>query len=335
LPATFSVRSRMSAPVLLLAAFLPLYYAQAEATEIQFGQFSITLSESWTAQVFHMVDQLAQWDESSHKAYSRWARTNLSFDAEDRRLLEKHGEMRRARGWGKGFEQAFLVEDSIELAAVKAVDQNILSAEEAESERVILSHFAPKLIALRDQQQRKVDAFRAGLLSERQRLLPWFEKLIRFTQTTTDVNVPVYLVANSEEGSGGGEANGGRIVVEVPSPSPMGFLLHESLHVLLEPHLSEIRTVAESAGIRWQDFNEGIVYALAPGLTDDPAVVDSLAEQVARYLVRRTPPTDAYAQSYMIASVIRPVLRASIDAGETLPQFLPKAIAKWRSVMPQ
>jgi hypothetical protein len=37
----------------------------------------------------------------------------------------------------------------------------------------------------------------------------------------------------------------------------------------------------------------------------------------------------------MIASVIRPVLRASIDAGETFPQFLPKAVAKWRSFMPR
>lgn len=332
---TFTTRSRMSAGVMLLSAFLPTTYAQAEPMEIRFGRFSIVVSESWTAQVFHMVDQLAQWDGSAHKAYGRWARTNLSLDLEDRQLLEKHGEMRRARGWGNGFEQAFLVEDSIDLAAINAVDQKLLSSEEAEAERGILSHFAPKLVALRDQQQGKVDAFKAGLLAERQRLLPWFDKLIRFTQTTTDVKVPVYLIANSEEGSGGGEANGGRIVVEVPSPYPTGVLLHESLHILLEPHLGEIRAVAESAGLRWQDFNEGIVYALAPGLTDDPAVVDSLAEQISTYFVRGTPPTDSYAQSYMIASVIRPALRASIDARETLPQFLPKAVAKWRSVIHQ
>jgi hypothetical protein len=72
---------------------------------------------------------------------------------------------------------------------------------------------------------------------------------------------------------------------------------------------------------------------MAPGLTDNPAEVDALAEQLARFLARGTPGSDNYAQTYMIAIVIRPVLRASIDAGETFPLFLPKAVAKWRSFM--
>lgn len=323
-------------PALLLTTLL-LSFAPASAatTELEFGLFIITVSESWTAQVFHMVDQLAQWDESSHKAYGRWARTNLRFDAEDRQLLQKHAEMRRARGWGNGFEQAFLVEDSIEVATTRAVDQKLLSPDEAASEQTILLHFAPKLVALRDQHQQQLEAFKAQLLAERERLLPWFDKLVRFAQTKTVVKAPVFLVANSEEGSGGGEANGGRIIVEVPSPNPMNILFHESLHVLLTPHLDEIKAAAESAGMPWQSLNEGIVYALAPGLTDNPAEVDSLAEQVARYLARGTPASDSYVQSYMIASVIRPVLRASIDAGETFPVFLPKAVAKWRSFIPR
>jgi hypothetical protein len=130
-----------------------------------------------------------------------------------------------------------------------------------------------------------------------------------------------------------GEANGGRVIVEVPSPNPIGFLLHESLHVLLAPHLDEIKAAGESAGMRWENLNEGIVYAMAPGLTDNPAEVDALAEQLARFLARGTPASDNYAQTYMIAIVIIPLLRASIDAGETFPLFLPKAVAKWRSFM--
>ena len=61
---------------------------------------------------------------------------------------------------------------------------------------------------------------------------------------------------------------------------------------------------------------------LAPGMTDNPAEVDSLAEQVARYLARGTPASDNYAEPYMIAGIIRPALRSSIDAGETFPLFL-------------
>jgi len=308
---------------------------QAVTVELEFGRFTISVSDSWTAQVFHIVDQLAHWDESSHLAYRRWARTSLGLDAEDRQLLQKHAEMRRVRGWGNGFEQAFLVEHSIEVAAARAVDQKLLSADEAASEQTILLHFAPKLIALRDQHRPQIEAFKEQLLAERQRLSPWFDKLVKFSETKAAVKVPVFLVTNTEDSSGGGGADGGRIVVEVPAPGPMGILFHESLHALLEPHLDEIKAAGEAAGIRWENLNEGIVYAMSPGLTDNPAEVDALAEQLVRFLARGTPASDNYAETFMIAIVIRPMLRASIDAGETFTLFLPKAVAKWRSFMPR
>jgi len=309
--------------------------AGAATRELQFGRFTITVSESWTAQTFHIVDQLAQWDEFSHTQYARWARTNLTLDTEDRQLLQKHAKMRRKRGWGNGFEQAFLVEGSIEAAAANAIDQKLLTADEAKSERDILLHFAPKLARLRDQHQKDIDAFQMELMRERRRLSPWFDKFIRFTQTKTAVKAQVYLVVNPEERSGGGEANGGRIVVEVPAPNPLTALFHESLHVLMAPHLDEIKATAEAAGMSWQNLNEGIVYALAPGLTDNPSEADWLSEQLARYLERGTPASDNLVQSYMIASIIRPALRSSIHAGETFAVFLPKAVATWRSFMPR
>jgi len=45
-----------------------------------------------------------------------------------------------ARGWEheQGFERAFYVEDSIEVAAQKAVDRKLLSSREATSEKAIL-----------------------------------------------------------------------------------------------------------------------------------------------------------------------------------------------------
>src|SRR5262249_3058376 len=157
------------------------------------------------------------------------------LDDEDKRLLEQHAAMRKARGWGNGFEQAFLVEGSIESAADQAVERKLLTAEEAESERSILLHFSSKVWKLGDANRRERAAVQAKLQSERARLAEWFDKLIRFTKTTTTVSAPVFLVVNSEQKSGGGEANGGRIVVEIPSPQPVGVLFHESLHILLAP----------------------------------------------------------------------------------------------------
>jgi len=55
-----------------------------------------------------------------------------------------------------------------------------------------------------------------------------------------------FLVANAEDHNGGGGANGGRLVVEVPLLDPIGTLLHESLHQLLERQKERIHSVAEA-----------------------------------------------------------------------------------------
>ena len=321
--------------LLLIVGLSPAPTANAQVVNVDLGRLVLAVSDAPTAQVFHIVDQLSEWDQYAHKQYVRWAAKALNLTQEDRRLLQQHAELRRARGWGKGFEQAFLVADSIDTAATKAVASGLLSAGEATTERTILSHFAPMLAPLIEQQSDRIVAFRNRLLAERESLMPLVQKLSRFADANGTITVPVHLVANPDENSGGGEANGGRIVVEVPTADTIGFLLHESLHVFLTPHADAIRTAAASAGLSFQALNEGIAYALAPGLTNDHRAVDLLAEQLARYLIRGTPPSDAYVQSYMIAAVLRPLLRASLEQGETLAAFLLKAANKWRAVSPR
>ena len=306
-------------------------WVNAQTVEVDLGGLVLAVSDSSTAQVFHIVDQLSEWDQYAHKQYARWAAKALGLNQEDRRLLQQHAELRRVRGWGKGFEQAFLVPDSIETASANAVAAGLLSSGEATAERAILSHFAPMLAPLIEQQRDRIGAFRNRLLAERKSLGPLVQKLARFAEAKGPISVPVYLVANPEENNGGGGADGGRIVVEVPHSESMGFLLHESLHVFLAPHAGAIRTAAASAGLGFQALNEGIAYALAPGLTN-AAPVDLLAEQLARFLNRGTPTSDAYVQSHMIAMVIRPLLREALDQGETITVFLPKAANRWRTV---
>jgi hypothetical protein len=319
--------------VIVMLASAPALNAQV--VEVDLGGLVLFVSDSSTAQVFHIVDQLSEWDQYAHKQYVRWAAKVLNLNQEDRRLLQQHADLRRARGWGKGFEQAFLVADSIEAAATHAIAAGVLSPEEATTERMILGHFAPRLAPLIEQQRDRIDAFRKRLLDERESLEPFVRKLSRFAEAKGAIKIPVYLVANPDESSGGGGANGGRIVVEVPASDTMGFLLHESLHVFLAPHADAIGAAAASAGLGFQALNEGFAYALAPGLTNDARPADLLAEQLARFMIRGTPPSDAYVQSYMIAAVVRPLLRASLEQGETITTFLPKAANKWRGVSPR
>ena len=302
---------------------------------LDLGGLVLVLSDAPAAQIFHIVDQLSQWDVYAHKQYVRWAGTTKLLDERDRELLLQHATMRKERGWGHGFEQAFLVDDSIENAAARAIAEGLLSETEANTERDILLHFAPKLQPLLRLRQPKITGLEQQLQSEQARLSPLVRQMARFAEIKDPPVVKVFLVANTEERSGGGEANGGRLVVEVPSPDTIGALLHESLHRLLEPQQALIRSAADSAGLDFTQLNEGIAYALYPGITADTETGDTLIEQLVRMQLRGAPPSDRYLQFDLIAAVIRPLLKAALAHNETIAAFLPRATAKWRSIAPR
>ena len=325
-------QSRRIAILSVALTSMPLAAGIAQSDDIDLGAMILTVSESRTAQVFHIVDQLSQWDRYTHRAYVRWAGKHLALTRDDSLMLQRHAALRRTRGWGNGFEQAFLVDGSIDAAAERAVAAGLLSTEESSAEEAILLHFAPKLEPLLLAHLAHIAAFRRNLQAEREQLSRVARQAARFAEADTVLRIPVFLVPNPDETSGGGKANGGRLVIEIPAPSPMGFLMHEALHVFLAPHADVIRAAADSAGLRWETLNEGIAYALAPGITDDAGRADLLAEQLARYVLRGTPRSDPYVQAYTMAIVIRPVLRAALENRESLHVFLPKAIARWRSV---
>jgi hypothetical protein len=304
----------------------------AAPKSLDLGGLVLFVSDAPTAQIFHIVDQLSQWDVYTHKQYVRWAETTKLLDQRDRELLQQHAELRKKRGWGHGFEQTFLVDDSIENAAAKGIAAQFLSAEEANTERDLLLHFAPKLQSLLRQRQAEIAAFEEQLVAEQVRLTPLIVKLARFAEVKNPPTVTVFLVANTERRNGGGGANGGRLVVEVPLPDAMGTLLHESLHRLLEPQRAAIQSAAEAAALDFTMLNEGIAYALYPGITADMEQGDRLIEERVRMQLRGTPASDRYLQFHLLAAVIRPLLRAALADNETIATFLPKATAKWRSV---
>jgi hypothetical protein len=299
----------------------------AKTKDLDLGGVVISVSDSHTAQVFHIVDQLSQWDSSSHPQYVHWAARNLNLGQEDQKLLQKHAELRRARGWGQGFEQAFYVDDSIEVAAKRAVENELISATEADAEKTILSHFAPILSGLLDRSIPQIAAFRARLTAEGKKIAPVVQQLARFSEIKETIKVPLFLAPNPEEGNAGGGFNGGRLVVEVQEkPDPLPTLFHECLHALLWRHKEAIGVAAESVKLSWEALNEGIAHAFSPGLTGNTQGGDLLAE----WLVKSSLASDSSVQKYMVAAVIRPLLRSALDRNETFTSFLPKVVSKLR-----
>src|SRR5215510_685457 len=249
--------------------------------DLDFGGMVLSVSDAPTAQIFHIVDQLSQWDIYTHDQYVRWAKTTHLLDEPgDLELLQQHAEMRKKRGWGHGFEQTFLVDDSIENAAAKGIAAQFVSAAEANTERDILLHFAPKLEPLLRQRQAEIVALQRQLVAEKARLTPLITQLARFAEVQNPPVVMVFLVSNAEEHNGGGGANGGRLVVEVPLADTISTLVHESLHQLLEPQKQRIYSAADAAALDHTVLNEGVAYALYPGIMADTEQGDRLIEQL-------------------------------------------------------
>jgi len=304
--------------------------------DLDFGGMVLSVSDAPTAQIFHIVDQLSQWDIYTHDQYVRWAKTSHLLDEPgDLELLQQHAEMRKKRGWGHGFEQTFLVDDSIENAAAKGIAAQFLSATEANTERDILLHFAPKLEPLLRQRQAEIATLQQQLVAEQPRLTPLMVQLAHFAEAKDPPIVKVFLVANTEEHNGGGGAYGGRLVVEVPLADTIGTLLHESLHALLDPQRELIRLAAEMVGLDYTVLSEGIAYALWPGIMADTEQGDLLIERLVRMQLRGTPASDPFFKFESVAAVIRPLLRTALSGNETITMFLPKATAKWQSVAPR
>lgn len=316
---------------MLIGLMLTAVLAATPSADVVMGQVTLRVSEAESAQVFHVVDQLSGWSEFCHAQYSRWAEANLRLTPEDRALLEQHAALRRARGWGRGFEQAFYVDATIAKATAGAAEAKLLTAAEITAEKKILSHFAPKLRPLLEAGREENLRLRGRLVQQQEALAQTMSKLAKFAERSGAVVIPVFLIPNPEPGNSGGGFNGGRLVLETQAtPDPMPTLLHEVFHAVLEARSADLANAATQVnGLDQQTLNEAIAYAFSPGLLGSNAEgVDELADGLAGDVLRGKTPTDAYLRFKLFAILLRPMLREALDKGEPLTVFLPRAIMK-------
>jgi hypothetical protein len=303
---------------------------RAQARDIDIGGIVLQISNAPTASVFHIVDQLSRWSKYTHMQYVRWAVREQLITPDDSVMLVRYAALRQSHDSANVFVRAFLVDLPIDSAVKRAVALRLLSPPVANEARDVLLHFAPKLEPLLRAQAPRIAALEDQLESSRTRFEPTIAKLRRLAGVDSVVRIPVFLVANPDTGSGGGEANGGRLVVEVPGPDVDAVIVHESLHAILRPHEAALRAAAESLGISRTLLEEAIAYAFAPGLTDDPLERDRLATLTVQRISAGQPSTDVYLQFYTTAMAIRPLVRAALERGETFDVFLPRVVAELR-----
>jgi hypothetical protein len=298
---------------------------------------ALTLIDSQTAQVFHVVDELSGWYPRADPAYVAWAKKEMPLDDAERAMLEKHAKLRAKRRWG-GLDQAFEVNQPIADAVRSAVDKKLLTAADGDDERALLDHFSERVAPLLASRKTAIDAFEASLASQLPRLLPPLAQLGRFCEITDTIAVRAVLVPSAAAEAGGREGRATRtsIVVEIPTGGDAvpAFLHHLAHAILLHRRGTIALATANSAKcaepVDDATLEEGFAYAFAPGLVG-AGEGDALRDLVERD--RAGSLADPRVRAERLGLAMRTALSAALEGGhETISSFLPKACEAWANV---
>src|SRR5262245_6202892 len=303
--------------------------ASADAV-VDAGAMKLEVHVSRTANRFHVVDQISEWSRYCHSQYREALGASSPADAA---MLGRHRGVREKRGWGGGLEQTFYAPLDLDAAIREGVARGHLTEKEAAAERAVLLHFADRVDALLEKERPRLEAFARRIEGERDALRAFAAKVSRFCGGAA-VTVPVYLIANPAERDLGGGYNGDRLTLEIPHAyDAMPTLLHEAMHAFVQTQRDALEAaIARAPSLDFETLNEGIAYALNPGLYHPDPGTDPLAASVALDLAQGAP-FESLARYRRFGLALRPLLRETLDDPErTIGDFLPRALDAWRAL---
>ena len=307
------------------AGAILLICVAARAQTVRAGPLAIEIHISRTAQIYHIVDQLSAWNEFSHPQY----RKHFPLDARDKRILLEHATLRGKYGWGRGLERVMYSTAGISAALNAGVSAKHITRKEAARERRVLKHFEKRIDLLLKEERPRLDSFAQRIVAQRAKLTEIAQKLSRFCHGV-EVAVPVYLIANPSDNYFGGGYNGGFLTLEIARKSDLyATFLHELMHAFLDPHKPLLkRTAHDARGLDTQTLDEGIAYAISPGIYHAGT---SLADRVKRDISEgRGFADDALVRFRRYGHALTPLMKDALQDGRaTLKSFLPKAAEAW------
>lgn len=292
---------------------------------------TLSLEISRTAHLFHVVDQLSAWSEFTHAQYRRWFEP---LSSADHACLDEHKAIRRRRGWSGGLEQSFYTAAELDEALHGAAGSGLLSDVEAATERRVFLHFADRVDGLLSGEIQVLERFCQTVTSDVPRLAGFAARISRVCECQT-ISVPGFLIANPSDMDWGGGFNGGRLTLEVARKADMyPVLLHELMHAFLALSgvADRLQAVASTIGCDAETLNEGLAYALSPGIFSARGDVDELQRDVAADRAAGKSFQDSYTRFRRFGLTLRPFLRAAIDSEQlTIGSVLARAPEAWRN----
>ena len=295
------------------------------AETIECGPLVLEVRASRTAHLFHVVDQLSVWSEFCHDQYRR----AMPLDDADKAALAWHRQVRGVRKWGGGLEQAFYVPEPLEEALAAGVKAGHLLPEEADVERKVFARFAERVEALLRAQSADLRKSLASL--DRESVTRMAKDSGRLFGVER-IEIPVYLMASPPPGSGGG-LNGGRMTIELePGQDAAPTLVHEAVHGFIEKKRAVLEAcVARTEGLDYQTLNEGIAYAVMPGIFS-AGKDDRLAAQVKADRESGAGIDQTYPRFRAYGLALRPAVKEALASGD-LDALLAKASATWSKLV--
>ena len=305
--------------------------SDSQSWRLDAGPLHLNIFISKTAHLFHVVDQLSLWGEFCHAQYrAHFDKLDGGLAKDDLDLLARHVAVRKAQGWGRGLEQTFYTPLDLEPALDAGVAHGHLSREDAETERRILSHFAPRVERLMAEERPTLDRFAQTLLQQREDLAAFAKQIGGFAGVTS-LAIPVYLIANPDARNCGGGYNGGRLTLEIPKDFDVyPMFLHENFHAFVHVKETVVENAAHSApGLDFETLNEALAYAYSPGLRHS-GDSDPLLGEVASYLRKGESLDSAFPRFNAYGLALRPLLKEALATSASLEAFLPRATDAWK-----
>ncbi len=286
---------------------------------IECGPLVFEVYVSPTAHVFHLVDQIAAWDNACHAQYRR----NMQLSPADEELLRSYAELRQKKRWGQGLEQTFYTPFSVDDAVRAGLKADRITDEQAQLLERVLDHFAERAQALLEEKRAILLGAFAGV--DRARFAEAAGKLARFTGVKT-LTVPTFPIASPEPGGGG--MDGGRLRWELCDERiEPSVLLHEATHGFFLQKDELLQAFAGGIpGMSMTLLGEGFAYAVAPGMypfRDGDVLASNVAQD--RCGTDRWNGKVGYGMQRMYGLALRPLLEEAFVRGDTLEQFLPRA----------
>ena len=103
-------------------------------------------------------------------------------------------------------------------------------------------------------------------------------------------------------------------------------VVHELFHAFAQTKEDKIEVASRSSpGLDFQTLNEGLAYAVSPGLqsTGDS---DELQIKVRAYMAKGLPLSDAFVRFSSLGLALRPLIKEALaDSHQNLESFLPRA----------